>query len=404
MQRLHTPVYPNGLPTLEADLLPLLDQHHAYFSELIQAHDGFLPYDQWMLATLYAPHIGYYSGGSNKFHTDGDFTTAPELTPLFGQSIAAQIQQVLTQSQSQHILEFGAGSGALAESILMAMNDLGLSKTQYWILELSPTLRARQQERLAAFGDRVHWLDHLPTDFVGCAIANEVLDAMPAHLVQRASDEQILELGVGINPELKASAPSPFVLVGRQAPEALQQVAQQRVPLINGYRTEINLQAEQWIREAGTWLKKGALLLLDYGFPQREYYHPQRVTGTLMCHFRHFAHDESLILPGLQDITTHVDFTAMADAALEANIDVMGYASQAHFLMNCGITQHLEQLQTQLNLEQAHHLKSWSQQVSAVKQLLSESEMGELFKVLALGKDLDPPLIGFITRDRRDFL
>lgn len=404
MQRLHSPIYPTGLPALEADLLPLLDQNHAYFSKLIQAHDGFLPYDQWMLATLYAPQVGYYSGGSNKFHVDGDFTTAPELTPLFGHSIAAQIQQVLAQCQSQHILEFGAGSGALAESILMAMDEFGLNQTHYWILELSPSLRARQQERLAPFGDRVHWLDRLPTDFVGCALANEVLDAMPAHVLQRASAEQILELGVGLNHELKASAPSPFVLLGRPAPEPLQTIGQQRLPLINGYRSEINLQAEQWVKETGHWLKKGALLLIDYGFPQREYYHPQRITGTLMCHFRHFAHDESLILPGLQDITTHVDFTAMADAALEAKLDVMGYASQAHFLMNCGITQRLEQLQTQLNLDNAHHLKSWSQQVAAVKQLLSEAEMGELFKVLALGKDVDPPLIGFMARDRRDFL
>lgn len=404
MQHLHTPIYPRGLPALEPELLPLLDQHQAQLSALIQAHQGFLPYDQWMQAALYAPHFGYYTGGSTKFHTAGDFTTAPEITPLFGQTLANQVQQILQQCAGTTILEFGAGSGALAESILVSLNQLGLPNIQYCILELSPTLRQRQQARLAPFAKQVQWLETLPSAFTGCVIANEVLDAMPIHLVQRDQNGAILELGVGLNTDTSASAPSPFVLLGRPASTELAQLADSRLPDLAGYRSEINLHAESWIQAMGQWLKKGAALLIDYGFSQREYYHPQRHMGTLMCHFRHFAHDESLILPGFQDITAHVDFTAIADAAIAAQLDVLGYASQAHFLLNSGLPQHLEQLQTQLDMQQPAHLQSWTQQVSAVQKLLSEAEMGELFKVMAIGKHIEPPLLGFTARDRRDYL
>lgn len=406
---LHTPIYPSGLPALESELLPVLDRNQAYLSQLIQHSGGFLPYEQWMQAALYAPNVGYYSGGSTKFHTEGDFTTAPELSPLFGQSLATQVHQVLQQCEASSasapsVLEFGAGSGALAESLLTALAELGLRNVQYFILELSPSLRARQQQRLAVFADQVQWLDALPTAFIGCVIANEVLDAMPVHLVQRDADGNVLELGVAINNTPNQQGPSPFCLTARPATGELLTIASQRLPHIAGYRSEINLQAEAWIREMGLWLQQGAAFLIDYGFPAREFYHEQRNTGTLMCHFRHFAHDESLLLAGLQDITAHIDFTAMADAALEAKLDVLGYSSQAHFLMNCGITQHLEQLHAQLDMSQPAHVQSWTQQVSAVQKLLSEAEMGELFKVLALAKDISPPLLGFTLRDRRDFL
>lgn len=404
---MHTPIYPNGLPTLESELLPVLDQNHAYLSQLIEQHQGFLPYDQWMQAALYAPNVGYYSGGSTKFHTAGDFTTAPEISPLFGQTLAVQIQEVVAQCEAPAaILEFGAGSGALADSVLAALADQGNTQVPYYILELSPSLRARQQQRLAHYGNRVQWLDALPTTFTGCVIANEVLDAMPVHLLQRSIDGEIQELGVGLNTDPHSNAPSPFVLLARPATGELQRIAEQRLPQGTGtiYRTEINLQAEAWIREMGQWLQQGAALLIDYGFPAHEYYHAQRHTGTLMCHFRHFAHDESLILAGMQDITAHVDFTAMADAALAGGLDVVGYISQAHFLMNCGITHHLEQLHALLDMNQPAHLQSWTRQTAAVQQLLSEAEMGELFKVLALGKNLTAPLSGFALRDRRDYL
>lgn len=398
------PVYPHGLPQLEPELLPLLDQHHQALTQLIQQHQGFLPYDQWMQAALYAPYTGYYSGGSTKFHHAGDFTTAPELSPLFGQSLSKQIQQILYYCESKQVLEFGAGSGALAEALLTSLQQQGLSSIRYFILELSPSLRARQQQRLAHFGDRVQWLDELPTAFTGAVVANEVLDAMPVHLVQRAADNQILELGVCLNSEPQPQSPSPFRLSARPASQDLATLADQRLPLLPGYRSEINLQAESWILAMGQWLHQGAALLIDYGFAQHEYYHAQRSMGTLMCHFRHFAHDESLILPGLQDITAHVDFTAIADAALSAKLDILGYTSQAHFLMNCGLTQDLEALHSAIDRSNPKHVQRWAQQVHAVQTLLSEAEMGELFKVIALGKNIPSPLLGFMMRDRRDFL
>jgi len=398
------PLYPHGLPKIEPELLPLLDRHHQALAALIADHDNFLPYDQWMQAALYAPQMGYYTGGSTKFHYAGDFTTAPELSPLFGQCLAKQVAQILQHCPEPKVFEFGAGSGALAASVLTTLDQMGHTATPYMILELSPSLRARQQERLASWGQRVQWVNELPAAFSGAVLANEVLDAMPVHLVQRSADLSILELGVSVNHEAAATAPSPFRLSARLAKGELARIAEERLPRIAGYRSEINLQAESWIRAMGDWLQVGGALLIDYGFAQHEYYHAQRTMGTLMCHFRHFAHDESLILPGFQDITAHVDFTAMADAALAAQLEVGGYTSQAHFLMNCGITQDLEAIHHVLDLNNNSHLQRWTQQVHAVQTLLSEAEMGELFKVLALGKDLPTPLLGFMMRDRRNFL
>ncbi|MCQ9617473.1 SAM-dependent methyltransferase [Paenalcaligenes niemegkensis] len=402
MKYLHSPIVPTGLPQLEAELIPQLDINHNYLSEKIEAQqDNFLPFDQWMHQTLYAPNIGYYSGGSTKFGSGlpvGDFTTAPELTPLFGQSLAVQIHQVLSLSQSVEVLEFGAGSGTLAKAIIPALLDLGID-VQYSILEVSPSLKQRQQESLHQFGERVRWLDQLPTDFVGCAIANEVLDAMPVHLIERETAGVFSELGVSL-----ATQPtvSPFTWAAQAANDALARVAEARFPKVDGYRSEINLQAEAWVREIGSWLSKGAVLLFDYGFPQHEYYHEQRAEGTLMCHFRHYAHSEALLFPGLQDITAHVDFTAMADAALEGGLDVMGYTSQARFLMNSGLVQRLEQLAPAGN--DSAETARWAQTASAVQKLFSEAEMGELFKVLAVAKEIDGPLIGFLSGDRRDRL
>lgn len=387
---------------LEPELAALLDQHHHALSELIQAESGFIPFDRWMQQCMYAPGYGYYTGGSTKFGStspQGDFTTAPELTPLFGQTVAAQIHQVLQQLGSVQVVEFGAGTGAWAKAIIPALIDLGIA-VQYSILELSPDLQQRQQHTLAEFGAHVQWLQQLPEDFVGCVIANEVLDAMPVHLVERAADGSILEVGVTLVDAATATGAlvSPFQWAARAASTELAAIAEQRLPNIPGYRTEINLQAEAWVKEAGRWLTRGAILLFDYGFPRHEYYHAQRAEGTLMCHFRHYAHAEALLYPGLQDITAHVDFTAMADAALEGGLDVLGYTAQGRFLLNSGLPQRLGHAPES---NDASATAQWAHTVGAVQKLLSESEMGELFKVLALGKDVDPPLIGFFSGDRR---
>lgn len=414
------PQLPTGLPDLEPELLPELNAHIETLRLLISEQDaGFLPFDQYMQQCLYAPNWGYYTAGSTKFGSElptGDFTTAPELSPLFGQSLAQQVKQILDQCvEAGHapvILEFGAGTGALAASLIDSLANQ-YANLEYCILELSPSLRARQQQRLGADsqadnnsyrGVKLRWLDQLPEHFAGCIVANEVLDAMPVYWLRRQGTE-IHQYGVQFAPHTQG--PVPFVLRTQPITGEVARVANERFPQIDGYSSELNLAAEAWVHALGQWLDFGAALIIDYGFPQHEYYHPQRGQGTLMCHFRHHAHDQPLIYPGLQDITAHVDFTALADAALEAQLEVYGYSSQANFLLNCGLPQLLQAQQQQLqdnspNDEQYN--RQWAQIVGASQTLLSESEMGELFKVIALGKGLTPPLIGFLRGDRRDRL
>lgn len=360
-----------------------------------------MPFEAWMGHALYAPGQGYYAVGTSKLggqeHT-GDFTTAPELTPLFGQTLAPQVAQILEASLSLDILEFGAGTGALAAALIPALRALGI-EPRYRILEVSADLRARQQARLAELQADVIWLDALPEVFEGCVLANEVLDAMPVTLFRWNEDESLQEIGVALAEQGPVTyAPdlpdSPFCFTERPADEALRLAVEARMPALPGYRSEINLQAEAWIRQMGGWLRKGAALLIDYGFPQHEYYHPQRMEGTLMCHFRHHAHAQPLVLAGLQDITAHVDFTAMAQAAQAGGLEVLGFTSQARFLMNAGLTE----LLTQLDPTDA---AAYGRVVGPVQRLLSEAEMGELFKVLAVGRDIAAPLIGFRQGDRR---
>lgn len=385
---------PSGLPGLDLESAAHAQAVTLYLADLVRAGDsGFMPFEQWMNLALYAPGLGYYAAGNTKFGATlptGDFTTAPEMTPLFGQTIARQVAQVLEASDSLQILEFGAGSGALAAAIIPALLQAGITP-DYQILEVSADLRERQQQRLAAYGASVSWLNELPHAFSGCVLANEVLDAMPATLFCWDNEGQVMEIGVRLaNDDPDNTLPS-FELAQRRAGEPLQQTISQRMPPLPGYQSEINLQAEAWVTQMGSWLKRGAALLIDYGFPQREYFHPQRSEGTLMCHFRHHAHSNPLIHPGLQDITTHVDFTAMADAALDGGLDVLGYTSQARFLMNSGMPE---------LLSQSDPLKQ-PQTLSAVQKLISEAEMGELFKVLAIGRRIDESLIGFSQGDRR---
>ncbi|MER1966838.1 SAM-dependent methyltransferase [Castellaniella sp. GW247-6E4] len=382
--------FPAGLPAPDEDARAHGLRVQAMLRARIQAAEGWLPFEDWMHAALYTPGLGYYSAGSAKLGGPGDFTTAPETGPLFGQVLARQVAQILRAADSAMVLEFGAGSGALAASLIPALSDLGLA-VDYCILELSADLRARQAERLAPWGGAVRWLDALPGNFSGCVIANEVLDAMPAALLCWNAEGAVEVLGVGLDE--RPAAPSPFRWEARPAPADLADRLAERMPPLPGYRTEINRQAEAWIQHMGQWLDRGAALLIDYGFPQGEFYHPQRAQGTLMCHFRHHAHDQALILAGLQDITTHVDFTAMADAALAGGLDVLGYTSQARFLMNAG----LAGLIPAPDGDPATRART----LATVNTLASEAEMGELFKVLAIGRGLDGPLLGFARGDRR---
>lgn len=375
---------------VSADALAHSQRVSAFLHARIQEQGGWVPFSQWMHEVLYAPGLGYYAAGSVKLAQantlSGDFVTAPQLTPLFGYTLARQVVEVLQQANSTDILEFGAGSGALAHSVLTALDTQGLS-ANYFILEVSAELKARQQQLLAPWGDRVVWLSRTPASFTGCILANEVLDAMPVELFAWSEDEdQVLQRGV-------ISDGEGFQFQDRAAPAALEQAVRTRMPYLPGYRSEINLQAEAWVRDVGTWLAKGAALLIDYGFPRHEFFHPQRQRGTLMCHVQHRAHDDVFLAPGLQDITAHVDFTAIADAALAAKLEVLGYTSQARFLINSGMPELL------YGLDQTD-TKQLAYTHGAVQKLLSEAEMGELFKVMALSRGLTQILSGFSRSDR----
>lgn len=389
--------------SVSADAMAHSQRVSAFLHQRIAEAGGWLPFSEWMHEVLYAPGLGYYAAGNTKLadsnansttKLSGDFVTAPQLTPLFGQTLAKQIAEVLAQTNTSHVLEFGAGSGALAQAILSTLDGLGLA-IRYSILEVSADLRAKQQERLAHWGDRVQWLDRAPEQFSGCVVANEVLDAMPVDLFRWTAQGTLHVRGV--KSVLGHDGSRDFAFEDRPAPAALVSAMQDRMPALPDYQSEINLQAEAWVRDLGTWLIRGAALLIDYGFPRHEYYHPQRHRGTLMCHIQHRAHDDVFLAPGLQDITAHVDFTAVAQTAEQAGLDVLGYTSQARFLLNAGLAEILAAYtpESPRLLAQAN---------GAVQKLISEAEMGELFKVIALGRGIDTPLIGFARGDRRGSL
>jgi SAM-dependent MidA family methyltransferase len=355
----------------------------------IRQRDGWISFARYMELALYCPGLGYYAGGSEKFGEGGDFVTAPELTPLFGHALAVQVAQVLHASAPE-VLEVGAGSGHLAADLLIALDALGCPVSHYRILELSGELAARQRATITArasqFANKVEWLHALPENIVGCVIGNEVLDAMPNHRVVWG-DSGVMESGVALD------AGGAFVMSERPADASLQQAAL-ALPVAADYRSEIALAARAWTAELGRRLTQGVLLLIDYGLPRHEYYHPQRDGGTIRCHYRHRTHEAPFWYPGLCDITAHVDFTAIAEAAHGAGLDVLGYTAQANFLMNCGIGDLLSQRKGDVDAATA------ARAGGAVNVLLSPNEMGELFKVIALGRGVRQPLIGFNRGDR----
>ncbi|WIT14072.1 SAM-dependent methyltransferase [Paucibacter sediminis] len=341
----------------------------------IEQAGGYLPFDRFMALALYAPGLGYYANQRQKFglmpDSGSDFVTAPELSPLFGRALAAQVAQALEASGSDEVWEFGAGTGALAAQLLEA---LGERVRRYRIVDLSGTLRARQAERLQPWAHKLEWLDQLPARMQGVVLGNEVLDAMPVQLLS-FDGHTWCERGVVAEGSGLAFADRPSAL---------------RPPLhehmLPGTVTEIHPQAEAFVRTLAERLDRGAIFLIDYGFPEREYYHPQRLGGTLMCHHEHRADGDPLALVGLKDITAHVNFTGVALAGQEAGLSVLGYTSQAHFLINCGLVE----------LMAAAELP---QRVMAHK-LIAEHEMGELFKVIgfAAGEPFDA--LGFAQGDR----
>lgn len=350
------------------------------------ARTGWMPFSRYMECALYAPGLGYYSGALQKFGHDGDFVTAPELTPLFGRSLARQLAELMALS-APHLIEAGAGSGRLAADLLAELDRLGAAPQSYRILELSADLRARQQALIAAelphLSARVSWLDSLPDAFDGVVIGNEVLDAMPVERLRNAAG-RIEQAGLALDPSGQPA------LDWRPAPAALADEAH-ALGFTDGYDSEINFAARAWVAEWARRIGRGALLLIDYGFPQAEYYHPDRRSGTLMCHYRHHAHTDPLWMPGLNDLTAHVDFTAVAQAAFDAGMSLAGYTSQANFLLNCGVLE---------RLDRDADVLSRAKQNAALNQLTSPAEMGELFKVICMTRDIEAPLTGFLRGDR----
>ncbi|MYM69157.1 class I SAM-dependent methyltransferase [Pseudoduganella sp. FT55W] len=375
-----------SLPVPSSDALAASHALQNLIAAEIERNSGAISFARYMELALYAPGLGYYSGGSAKLGKDGDFTTAPELSPLFGAALAQVAAAIIAQS-APVILEFGAGTGKLAFDILTELAAAGVKVERYSIVELSGELRGRQQEKLRGF-PQVEWLDSMPESFDGVVFGNEVLDAMPVHLVIKnpqgwqelqvtVSDGRFQYLEVPASVELLAQ-------VERQIPE------HEALPV--GYVTELHGVACGFMATLGRMMGKGAAFLFDYGFPAREYYFDQRATGTLMCHYRHHAHPDPFYYPGLQDITAHVDFTAMALAAQDAGADVLGYLNQSGFLLGAGIGELL------LRTDPADAV-NYLPQARAMQKLVSPAEMGELFKVLAVGKGVELP-DAIVAQDR----
>jgi SAM-dependent MidA family methyltransferase len=351
---------------------------------------GWLPFDTFMELALYAPGLGYYSAGAVKLGAGGDFVTAPEDTKLFAQCVARQCAEVLAQTGGG-ILEFGAGTGAMAATLLEELAELGTLPDQYGILEVSADLAARQRARIAELPEnlqqRVVWLTRLPEEPMrGVVLANEVLDALPcARFV--VHDTRVRALGVAVD------ADGAFMEREAFADELLVRYAEPLVrefKLADGYRSEVCWRIEPWIAGVRQCLEQGAILLIDYGLPRGQYYHPQRIDGTLRCHFRHRAHNDPLILVGVQDISSWVDFTRVAEAGEAAGLNLCGFTTQAGFLIGSGI----EEL---LGAEGDDITRA--RRTGEAGRLLLPAEMGEAFKVMALGRGLPRPLRGFTLQD-----
>jgi len=380
------------LPLPSAEAQAHSDRLYNFIHQDIATQGGWIPFARFMELALYAPGLGYYNAGARKFGTAGDFVTAPEISPLFGRTLARQVADIMAQSVP-YILEFGAGSGKLAADVLGELERMNCLPERYDILEVSADLRERQQtllrERLPHLADRVSWLDALPEKISGVVIANEVLDALPVHLL-RWTDAGIVERGV-------ASDGKSFEWQERTPENPALLEAAQSINVPNKYLSEISLTARSLIASLSERLHQGVLLFIDYGFGAGEYYHPQRNQGTLMCHYRHHAHDDPFFLPGLQDITAHVDFTSIAESAIDSGAQLLGYTTQAHFLINCGVADFLAE-------RDPENLRDYLPLSTQLQKLTSPAEMGDLFKVIALGKGMEQPLRGFVSGDKSRFL
>ena len=384
----------SGLPKPDDDSLAHCQKVGASIRQVIDESDGSISFAQFMHLALYAPGLGYYDVGTTKFGAAGDFITAPETSPLFGRIVARQCKAVLEQIDKGKILELGAGSGRLAVDIIRSLADLGLAPEQYLILETSADLKARQEvlirEELPGLHEIVEWLDQLPEHFAGVVIANEVADALPVERFE-CTDNAVLQMHV-------TADNTGFDWSRKPAPQLLAAAVEKIEsdiggPLPRGYQSEVSLGLPDWIGQLATCLHQGVVLLFDYGVSRSEYYSPDRDQGWLRCHFRHHAHNEPLIYAGIQDLTSWVDFTAVAEAAAEHGLDVTGFVTQAQFLINGGLEEEVAGI---ADLDIVDQLELSRQ----VKVLTLPGEMGENFKCIGLSRGDVTGVTAFSNADR----
>lgn len=382
----------SALPVPDREALAVSQELSSRIAAEIARHGGWLSFARYMEMALYEPGLGYYSNPGQVFGAAGDFVTAPELTPLFGATLARQVSPWLKDpalaGQGQVVLEVGGGSGMLAAQLLNALDNVGHHEVRYLILELSAERREHQRQTLKSLApglmDRVGWLETFPESFAGVVVANELLDAMPVQLFEWQADAEaeLQEMGVTWVDGQFAWAPRPADSVLTETVTALRnRLGPEGAQWHSPYRSEVCPAQQAWMRTLADCMTAGVVMLLDYGFAAPEYYHPQRDQGTLMCHYRHRSHADPFLWPGLSDITAHVDFTALARSATAEGFSLVGYTSMAAFLLNAGLLDELADLPREPE-------SFWFAQAQAVQQLISEAEMGELFKVIAFEKNL----------------
>lgn len=382
----------SALPVPDREALAVSQELSTRIAAEIARHGGWLSFARYMEMALYEPGLGYYSNPGQVFGAAGDFVTAPELTPLFGATLARQVSPWLKDpalaGSGQVVLEVGGGSGMLAAQLLNALDNVGHHEVRYLILELSAERREHQRQTLKSLApglmDRVGWLETFPESFAGVVVANELLDAMPVQLFEWQADAEaaLQEMGVTWVDGQFAWAPRPADAVLTETVTALRnRLGPEGAQWHSPYRSEVCPAQQAWMRTLADCMTAGVVMLLDYGFAAPEYYHPQRDQGTLMCHYRHRSHADPFLWPGLSDITAHVDFTALARAATAEGFSLVGYTSMAAFLLNAGLLDELADLPREPE-------SFWFAQAQAVQQLISEAEMGELFKVIAFEKNL----------------
>ena len=369
-------------------------QLQALIQQAIKKAGGWIDFAQFMQLALYAPKLGYYSAGNQKFGTGGDFVTAPEISALYGQTLAQQVAQILALSKGS-IMELGAGTGRLAVELLHALEHLNCLPDHYYILDVSDHLRQVQleylQDRLSPQLLRcVVWLNQLPATFTGVVLGNEVLDAIPVHIVHTKT-QGLCERGVMLTEQGLAWSDKPWDDAPASGRNLLEEITKQSLP--KGYISEFCPAANGLIASLAIMLERGVILMIDYGFSASEYYHPQRNLGTLMCHYQHYAHTDPLLNIGLQDITAHVNFSSIAYAGVDNGLHLSGFCSQAQFLMNCGILELMAQVSPS-------DMARYAPLAAAAQKLLSPAEMGDLFKVIAFSKNMQVPLLGFTAGDK----